>query len=171
MSRGGSPLEWPPARAGIGVMRQLFLPCVCRLLAHGADAASRAVWLPVWATPVTRCPRRSMPLLGHARLHRHACCGISNAHPMPRHSAGQSASWWLRYAPEGQRAGAALTRASVGPRADQRATVGRYAEGHYGHLSRVCRERRGKPYRGTASGGVPGLGCLDQYPRGPGATV
>jgi hypothetical protein len=92
MSTGGRALEWPstrtphadilPARAGIGMMRQLFLPCVCRLLACGADAASRATWLPVWATPVARCPRRSMKLLGDARRNRQACWGVSNAQPM-----------------------------------------------------------------------------------------
>ena len=52
MSMGGGPLAWPPTRAphaamlpartGIGVMRQLFLPCVPPLGAR-ADAASRAV--------------------------------------------------------------------------------------------------------------------------------
>ena len=38
-------------------MHQLLLPCVCSLLARGADAASRVAWLPVRATPVTRSPR------------------------------------------------------------------------------------------------------------------
>jgi hypothetical protein len=155
MSMGGGPLEWPPtraphaamlpARADRGVMRPLFLPCMCRLLAHGADAASRAAWLPVWATPVTRCPRRSMPLLGDARLHRHACWGVSNAHPVPKNRDGQSPSLRLRCPPDGQRVRAAPTRASVGPRADQNATVRGDAERRYGHLSCVYGERRGKP--------------------------
>src|SRR5215470_13943995 len=46
-------------------------------------------------------------------------------------SDGQSASLRLRCPHDGKRARAAPTRSAVGPRADQNATVGRYAEGHY----------------------------------------
>jgi len=40
-------------------------------------------------------------------------------HPREKNRAGHSASLRLRCPPEGQRARAAPTRASVGPRADQ----------------------------------------------------
>jgi hypothetical protein len=90
--------------------------------------------------------RRSMTLLGDARINLHACCGVSNAPPVQRTTDGQSASLRLLHPPEGQRARAAPTSASVGPRADQSATgVRGDAEERYGPLSRVCGERRGKP--------------------------
>src|SRR5262249_22861221 len=58
-------------------------------------------------------------------------------------SDGQSASLRLLFPHYSKRERAAPTRASVGPRADQMSTVLRgYAEGRYGHLSRVCGERR-----------------------------
>src|SRR5919201_3551962 len=46
-----------------------------------------------------------MPLLGDARSHRHACCGIAVTHPMPRTRDGQCASLRLLCPHEGQRAG------------------------------------------------------------------
>jgi hypothetical protein len=136
MSMGGRLLEWPPTRAphaamlpahaGIGVMRPLFLPCVCRLLAHGADAASR-----------------------DARLHRHACWGVSNAHPVPKNRDGNPPPCGYDTLLRASECRAAPTRASVGPRTDQNSTGRGYAEGRYGHLSCV------------ALVGFQGRGCAD----------
>ena len=152
MSMGGGPLEWSPtraphaamlpARAGIGVRRPLCLPCV-HLWARRADVASRTAGCPVLGHPrrpvLSAC--RAMPLLGDVRRHRHASCGVSNAHPVPKNSDGQSAPLRLLCSHEGQRARAAPTRAAVGPRADQHSTAVRGdAEGRYGHLSCVCGE-------------------------------
>ena len=118
MSMGGRLLEWLPTRtsyadilpacAGIGVMSQSFLPCVCRLITRGADAG----------VPVQSCraEARVAPRLGHsrrvlstpihaavgdARRNRHASWGVSNVHLMERHSDGQSASLRLLCPHEG----------------------------------------------------------------------
>ena len=69
--RAGAPWSGPPARAGIGVLRSLCRPCVYRLLGGDADAAQRAVWLPVWATPSPRAVRAPI----------HAAAGGREAQP------------------------------------------------------------------------------------------
>ena len=92
MSMGGGPLERPPARVGIGVLRPLCRLCVCRLLARDADAAQRATWLPVWATPSPRTV--GAPI--------HATAGGREAQPvrvlwgLPGAPHGEESRWTLR---------------------------------------------------------------------------
>jgi hypothetical protein len=144
-------VEWPPtraphaamlpARAGICVLRQLLLPCVCRLLARGADAAEGPRGSSFWTTPVDmRCPRAdscrcwgTRGAIGTRAVGaptRHPCRGIAMDNLPPcGYDARMRASERVR-----------RRRERLAARADQRSTVGGYAEGHYGHLSRVCGE-------------------------------